>query len=239
MKQNSTLSLYKNQKNQKNNPTSARAGCFWGTPRPPPAPYPTWLVHRCKHTGEGDLASVPPPKSHQITQAFYSQPTPSLIQPVIQGCRPGFQRGLPLPMGEEGFNRWLLQINGGKKRSNCSGMLWGTALGGSFGQEGDCPADGAKISIIAFPPGPHESRGSAVATTEPWPKIQYLSQTIPEASPTRKSQNPGSGMLQPRFGVQPLTAASRLMRVLGWAPRDFPAPAKKKEKQTKKNPNPT
>lgn len=59
---------------------------------------------------------------------------------------------------------------------------------------------------------------------------------IPEASPSHKL---GSGTLQPHFGVQPLTAASRLTQVFGWEPRDFPAPEKNPNpKPTKQNTKP-
>lgn len=131
----------------KNNPTRASPGCSSGPPQPPPAPNPTCINANTPGKATGVWNSPVPTGSRK---PFI--PSMPLRDPVTQSCPLGFQRGLPLPMGEPGFSRWLLQING-LKNEQLLGNTLGTALGGSVGQGGDYPVN----SALSHPPGPHRN----------------------------------------------------------------------------------
>lgn len=130
-----------------------------------------------------------------------------VIESVTQNCPPGFQPGLPLPEEEQGFSRGSCGQTEGK-RSNCSEKLRGTAAGDSPGQGGDCPADGAKLGIIALP-GP----GGALGRTE-----------RPQNSSLKVKPSPGKrwGGAQPRqrhvpAPQHPAASPALWLRALGFS----------------------
>lgn len=87
--------------NQKITPPMPDPAAFWGhltsTSPVPPLASASMQTHRGKELGFGN----PPPNPTGSHKPFI--PSPSLIQPVTQGCPLGFQRGLPLLRGEQGF----------------------------------------------------------------------------------------------------------------------------------------
>lgn len=127
-------------------------------------------------------------------------------------------------MGEQGFSRWLLQTNRRKKE-----QLFGKTSGSScWRQPGTRRGLSGRWSETRHYRTPR-------APSELWEqpsrhRIPALKSNDPGGS-AGAAHSRGSGTSRPRLGVQPRTAASRLMQPFGSEPWDFPALAKKKKKR--------